>query len=578
MPAAVPPPPPAFREVLARRGVDASLLGSLGLSCSSERCRRLDAHGRLVPPDLSPDDLDVLLAERLLDAQGPRREERLRPVQLALTLKPESPSATLNSLYDGQVAPAAAAVIAAPPKQAVRAAAATDGNPQPSAETLQAAARALYDGDPKAAVALRRQLALAAALPAEEKPAFARAIDDPLVVYVALGRTRVPHSEDAQLYFRRMTQLLDARGRTLTGFISEVDPKARYAAFFLLRAHSYDALLPYLNRRPDEAGEIVDFLFPDKPAELRAHAAQLEGLLTQLAARGRASGALESFVDRLQARAELAPPRAAARIALYLKLNEGLLPKALRPQADALSRFLPPGFLDEAGLAPPSPAELWPSDRWTFALHFASTGAFTTWIDRFEERGYRVVERDAARAVLSRDFDGREVRLIGRLHPGDEQGFLRGTQARGFLSAVARELRDPGIQGVILRNHAQFSALALIDARTTAGKLLLDGSCRSAWDLQALRRRCPTCSFVVNTGTGFGRINNAAVAAVIEGLARGDDWSQIAAQWQRVMPRDASRMQGPWTPAYDEALAALDARERKNDLYSAKPGTDRAGG
>lgn len=594
--------PAAYQPVLARRGLDEDGLRARGYGFRDESCFRSGPSGTLVEPPLTPEQLDAALGATPSPPRAPDR--RSAPRTLATLAAAER---TVGGLFDGAATAVSDVLVPTPPAppppapprppfaeapfegdwtkidaglrskdpkrraKALRTLAAAFA-PDDAAETglaagapeaLRLAASAVHDGagGTAAAVELKRELALVANLHPEQKAAFAHALTSPLTAYVALSRSHASHALDSQLYVRRMIALLAADGRTLTQFIAEADPRGRDAQEFLLRAHAYDALLPYLHRHPGEAGAIVPWLFPDGgAARLRARASQLEGFMTQLAADGRASGALHAFLAGLEARARAADEKTARRIAVFLKVNERLLPRKERPAVDALDDLLPPGLLEDAGLTPPEPTDSWPADRWTFVLHFASTSSFTGWQNRFLARGYRS-EPDPDGATLVKDFGAREVRLRARLYPGDKEGFLRGAVAKRFLADTARDLRDPAVQGVIMRNHAQFRAASLFAKGASRGKLVLDGACRSAWDLQALRRACPTCSFITNTGTGQGHVNNGAVVAVIEGLARGDDWDAIGDAWAKLSPQSA-RIQGPWTPPYAEALGLLDAAGR----------------
>jgi hypothetical protein len=428
-------------------------------------------------------------------------------------------------------------------------------------EALRLLARELHEGrgGTASAAELRRELTLVAGLEPEKKAAFAAKLSSPLTVYVALARASAAHSVDARLYFQRMGELLEVRGLPLPQFVAENDPRSEYAARFFLRCHAYDLLIPRLNRHPAEGQALAAWLFPDDASTIRDRADQLEGLMTQLASQGRRSGALEAFFEGLEARAAAAPEPVASRIAAYAKVNEKLLPRSWRPRVAALAARLPAGLLEDEGLTPAEPYELWPADRWTFTLHFSSTDNYKSFLANFAARGWT----PAGEGELEKSFDGGlTVRLVATLHPGDKEGFLRGAEAARYLADVKRDLRDPAVQGVMLRNHAQFRIVNLFDRRVTQGKLLLDGACRSAWDLRALRRACPTCSFIVNTGTGYGRVNNEAVAAIVEGLGAHEDWGEIGDAWARSQPKSAARIQGPWTPPFAQALAALDAQEK----------------
>lgn len=406
---------------------------------------------------------------------------------------------------------------------------------------------------------LRRELALVADLKPERKPPFARALTSPLTVYVVLSRSHASHAVDSQLYFRRMTDLLSAEGRTLTSFVADIDPGGKDAAEFLLRAHAYDALLPYLRAHPSEAGALVPLLFPDGGAKkIKARASQLEGLMTQLAAQGRASGALEAFVSALEARMIAADVETSERIALYLKVNEALLPKKYASRVAKAAALLPEDLLAESGLAPADPRDVWPYESWTFVLQFAEPASYDGFVDRFAKRGWAREDAEEG-TTLAKAFGERTIRLAARLYAGDDEGFMHDEVAAQFLSDVRRDLRNPTIQGVILRNHAQFN-IARLFGKGVKDKLVFDGACRSAWDLQRLRRACPTCSFIVNTGTGRGTVNNDGVIAVIEGLARGEGWDDIGERWRGASPASSSRIQGPWTPPFAEALALLPYR------------------
>ncbi|MCX5790524.1 MAG: hypothetical protein NTX64_18785 [Elusimicrobia bacterium] len=619
--------PPAYQQVLARHALDYEGLRAKGFVLRQDRVYRAGAGGEAQGQEVSPQELEALLS-----GKGPAAEriEARQPALAALGARLDPSRLNAGQIFDGAVAPGAAAVATAetlgaavPAAAPIPAAAATPpsesslalSSPQPykeppcdpalkplardlwsakrraralrglenrfqpdedsdtglspqAPEALRLVAAAVHEGKggPEAPAVLRRMLARVAGLDPDQKDAFVAGINSPLAAYVILGRSRAPHAYESRLYFQRMVELLD--GRRLTDFVREQDPAGKTSTNFFLRVHAYDSLIPYLNQKPAEAAALAEFLFPDGPTRaLRERAAQLEGLMTQLAVQGRRSGALDSFVLGLEGLAAASSPGLARRIALYLQINEALLPKRLRADVESLAGRFPSGLLDDAGLAPSDPHDDWPADHWRFALHFASTSSYKGWLSSFLALGY---QREPAEDGLevSKHFDGPDPGLGGltvtvhaTLYPGDKEGFLRGAEAKRFLAAVSRDLRDPDIQGVILRNHAQFRIANLIGKSVTPGKLLIDGACRSAWDLQDLRRKCPTCRFVVNTGTGYGAITNDAAVAVIEGLARGDGWEEIGEAWQRKNPRSSARIQGPWTPAFDEALRLLDKQE-----------------
>ena len=596
-----------LRAVLARRRLDEPALRVLGYVLEGPAARRVSPEGVPDGPPLTAEQLDERLAALERGELPPRV---LPPVRLPPVIKLDLAPLALGALYDGRQAVAGSEVAVPqtvvplpafmPPYQeapfdaswsqvesdfksaktrnrAVKALsarfqkdpAAPTGLSADASEALRLLARELHEGrgNDAAAVELKRELSAAAMLRDAQKFEFAVKVS-PLTVFVALSRSRASHSLDSRLYFETMVRRLEAEGRTVSGFLAEQDPLARRSADFLLRAHAYDALIPYLERRPVEGGAIAPLLFPPgRASEVRARADALEGLLLQLAVRGRAGGAAALFTKALIAHAAAAPPDEARRIAVYLKLNEAILPRGVRPALSALDPLLPPGVLEDAGLVPAAPRGSWPADKWTFTLHFASAETYKSWLSRFLARGYAYTTVGNEPA-LTKDFNGLAVVLIAKVYRGDDDDFLRDTEAARFLSSVRADLRDPSVQGVILRTHAQFRIANLFDKKVVPGKLLLDGACRSAWDLRELRRRCPTCQFILNTGTGRAKLNNDAVIAVVEGLARDLDWNEIGAEFARSSPSTSARIQGPWTPPFAEALRVLEERERA-DLKAA---------
>jgi hypothetical protein len=598
--------------VLERRHLDEIALRSLGYILEGPAARHLGPSGQPEDPALTPEQLEERLAalERGAPPLPTRAIALLPPVLASLDVSP----AALGALFDGRVAagtPIVEPASATPPPavlpyqeppfdaswsniesdfrnpktrtRAVKALAARFQK-DPASETglgldapeaLRLLAREIHEGrgGDAAAVELKRELATAANLRNLQKFEFSVKLTSPLTVFVALSRSRATHSLDSRLYFDQMIRRLDAEGRSLSAFLVEQDPDARRGADFLLRAHSYDALMPHLERRPAEAGAIAPLLFAaGRAADVSAHADALEGLLLQLSVRGRTGGAAASFTKSLIDYAAVAPPDQARRIAVYLKLNEKILPRALRPSLAALNPLLPPGVLEDAGLVPPEPRDTWPTDGWLFTLHFASTSTYAGWRSRFLARGY-IPTTVNGEPALSKIFNGLEIMLVAKIYQGDEDDFLRGAQASRFLASVTKDLRDPFVQGVILRTHAQFRISNLFSKKVNPGKLLLDGACRSAWDLRELRRRCPSCQFILNTGTGRGKLNNDAVIAVVEGLAKDLDWDEIGSEFARTSPSTSARIQGPWTPPFAEALRVLEARERADIKAAAAAGT-----
>jgi hypothetical protein len=598
---------PALKAVLERRRLDEPAVKTLGYVLDGDSAHELSPDGQVLGPALTPEQLDARLgALERGEALPPSPVKLVPPIVPSLDLAPSA----LSRLFDGRATDVLAAVgFRAPPppaattpykepafdaswsdieagfrdpkhrSRAVKALAARFQKDETSPtglgadapEALRLLAREIHEGrgGDAAAIELKRELTAAANIRDEQKFEFSSKITSPVTVFVALSRSRSTHSLDSRLYFTSMIRALDAEGRTLSGFLAEQDPKGRLSADFLLRAHAYDALVPHLDARPAEAGAIAPMLFPaGRSADVRARADALEGLLLQLAVKGRAGGAAARFTKALIDHASFSSPEDARRIAVYLKLNEAILPRSIRPSLSALDPLLPPGVLEDAGLTPSAPRDTWPKDQWTFTLHFASTDVYQGWVSRFTARGWTPDDAEDE-SPLSRDFNGLHVVLVPKLYQGDEEAFLRGAEASRFLASVKQDLRDPSIQGVILRTHAQFRISNLFDKKTNPGKLLLDGACRSAWDLRELRKKCPSCQFIVNTGTGRGKLNNDAVIAVVEGLAKDLDWDEIGAEFARTSPSTSARIQGPWTPPFAEALRVLESREKTDAAEAA---------
>lgn len=600
------PENPAFAAILSRRGLDVEALRSLGYVLEGPAARRLGPDGGPAGAPLTPEELEQRLAALERGEPFPAKPspvKRIPPVAPSIDVGPSA----LGLLYDGRaggsdvlaVSPGAAppapwteppfdaswsaveagfknkktrpAAVKALAQRFRKSTTTVTGLSDDAPEALRLLTREIHEGrgGDAAAVELKRELATAAMLKDQQKFEFTAKITSPVTVYVALARSRASHSLDSRLYFNQMVKTLEKNGSSLSAFMAEQDPLNEHGVDFLLRAHSYDALIPFLEKRPQEAGALGPLLFPEgKESEIAARADALEGLILQLAVKGRAGGAAALFVKALVSHAQLAKPETARRVAVYLKLNEPVLPKFLRADVAKLEPLLPPGVLEDAGLVPPDPRQDWPAGRWTFVNHFASTASYAGYLSRFLARGWVSTMTATNDLLLTRDFNGTRVDMITKLYQGDEEDFLRGAEAQRFLASVKKDLRDPNVQGVILRTHAQFRVPNLFDSKTNPNKLLLDGACRSAWDLKALRQKCPSCLFILNTGTGRGKLNNDAVIAVVEGLAKDLEWSEIGAEFARNAPSTSARIQGPWTPPFAEALRVLSERE-KADLKAA---------
>lgn len=573
--------PVDYKPVLSRHALDLDGLEARGFVFIDGRC--LSAQGE----DLSPQQLDERLAAQPAQAAaalaaGLKRTAPVALPRMALDLQaaqadavvvspqaPEAPSPWKEPDFDLSWDKTAAQLrskkdqrkgLKALSSRFTQADSDTglSGDAPEALRLLTQAIKAGQGGD-QAYKELNRQLRLVAGLKPEQKEAFASRLKSPWTSYAALGASHAPHSLDAQLYFKAMERHLDASGLTLSAFMAEQDPKGRLASSFLLRAQAYDALIPYLNRHPEEAAAIVAPLFSE--GTVKSRALQLQGLLDQLTTFGRASGALDAFVGGVLDAARQAKPRLRDRMVLLLALNKDFLPPLQRGPVAEAAKDLPPEALQAPDLAPLEPYAYWPLQDWRFAVHFATEESYRAWRDYFLKRGY--TPEPGTGLELSKEFTGTKIIMEAKLYASDKEGFLRGPEAKRFLAEVAKDLKDPDVQGVILRMHSQFRIAALFHGGASQGKLLLDGSCRSAWDAAKERQRCPTCSFILNTGTGFSRLNNPAMLEVLEGLARRRSWDEIGQNWRRAMPKASSRMRGPWTAPYEEAIAVLEKAERR---------------
>ncbi len=579
---AEPAVPPDYETVLSRHSLDLAGLHAQGFIFVEGSCRSA------VGEELTPRQLDERLEATAAAAAAARAVglKRTAPFSLPASVlalqeaqaygvfsapqEPEEPAPWQEPVFDPSWRKTSAQLwskkdqgkaIQALASRFTEAEDTETGLSEDAPEALRLLTLAIKDGKggDKAYKELNRQLRMVADRLPEQKEAFAAQLRSPWTAYAALGASHAPHSLDAQLYFKAMEKHLDDSGLTLSAFMADQDPKGRLAGSFLLRAQAYDALIPYLNRHPAEAAAIVAPLFSE--GTVKARATQLQGMLDQLTTLGRASGALDSFVGGVLDGAQRAKPRLRDRMVLLLALNKDFLPQQHRISAAASAAGLPLESLQAPDLAPEEPYSYWPDQEWRFAVHFATEDSYRAWQAYFLKRGY--APEPGSGLELSKDFTGLKIIMEAKLYESDEEGFLRGPEAKRFLAAVAKDLKDPAVQGVILRMHSQFRIAALFTGGASEGKLLLDGSCRSAWDAAKERKRCPTCSFVLNTGTGYSRLNNPAMLEVLEGLARKRSWAEIGQAWRKTMPKASSRMRGPWTAPYEEAIAVLEKAERK---------------
>ena len=359
------------QAVLDRHALGPEGLPPLGLALEGGQVLRLDSGGRPQQPPMSAEELELWLAARAeaartsaapagawttrvgpvaipqldfsMNAPAPAAPQSVFP---PVSLPPQIPrqpwvepefsedwKAVAKDLWSAKNAKRGLKILAA---RSGKDETTETGLAEGAGEALRLLTLAVHEGKggPEAEVELRRLLTRIANLSTAQKLAFAPQVASPLTAFVALSRSRAPHSLDARLYFERMTHLLEGTGSTVTEFVKEVDPKLVHAGEFLLKAHAYDALLPYLKRKPSEAEALAPMLFPeDRPKEIRGHASALEGLMTQLSAQGRKSGALERFVQGLEAHAGVSSEKTARRVAAYLAVNEELPGRWFRPCA-----------------------------------------------------------------------------------------------------------------------------------------------------------------------------------------------------------------------------------------------------
>ena len=443
----------------------------------------------------------------------------------------------------------------------------TTGLSEDAPEALRWLANRIYEhkGGKASFNELTRELKLIAGLKDEQKFAFVSQLRSPMPVYVSLAASHATHSLEARAEVQRMTALLGKSGLTISDFIAAKDSEERFAASFILRAHSYDALIPYLKTRPEEGKAIARYLFSEKrPEVIRDRAAVIESFAVQLAAYDRK--AFDRFGVGLLEQAEDKDSKVARRAALLLKLNESLWPR-YAARIDAAAADLPPALFDDPRLVPATPYPFWPKDHIKVTLHFAAqpkealkpgeSTSYAEWLAFFKARGFAIGTLGPDGVEMIKTIDGVTLALVAKVYTGDEEGFLVGKEKERFLADIQHDLRDPEVQGVAARSHAQFFFPAMFGKSVTKGKFWFDGACRGSWYAEDLEKRCPTCSAAGNSGTGRGQVNDKALLAILEGLVRREEWEAIGKDLKTALPAANSRFFGPWTPRYHTALDLL---------------------
>ncbi|MBI5203099.1 MAG: hypothetical protein HY925_16025, partial [Elusimicrobia bacterium] len=337
------------------------------------------------------------------------------------------------------------------------------------------------------------------------------------------------------------------------------DPEYRFAPAFLLRLNAYEVLVPYLRDHPQEARAIVPMLFPEKRADaVDVSADQIQNIFDSLASDPRGKEATVEFAEGCLTQLAMASGPVRDKITLFLHLNWKRLPSEAKDAAEFV--IGPPR--DEPEKTPaarvPPPYESWPKEEWRFTQHFADEKDLQDWERFFRAKGYKREAADDDAVILARQVPGGpKVVLLGYAYTSLETGMMFGPALRRFQAALARDVRDPELQGVFVRAHAQFPRTPAFSGAKPGPKLWYDGSCRGAWDLTRLAALCPHCSLVGNVGSGRSSVNNPMIWALLEGLARRESWEDLAKRIKAAVPEYHTRLIGPWTTPFSQELKTL---------------------
>ncbi|MBI4345905.1 MAG: hypothetical protein HY553_03555 [Elusimicrobia bacterium] len=484
---------------------------------------------------------------------------------------PQDPTFELLARLDPRLAPAAWGLFAGP--AAARKAAALElsghfvasdtltGLCPEAPDTLWVLSEAIRRraGMPAVMDQLYRNLRLLAELEDYEKDDFVDQLPDPLAIYVPLAISHTPHVRESRRMFAQFRRLLAPAGETVTGWIREHDPELRFAPSFLLRLNAYEALVPYLRDHPPEARGIAPMVFLEKRADaVDLTADQIQNIFDSLASDPKGRESLAAFAEGSLTQLAMASGPVREKITLFLHLNWKKLP----PEAREAAEFVigPPREDPEGKPSPrvPPPYSEWPKDEWRFSQHFAEEVDLRDWERFFLAKGYKREPADEEATVLARQVPGGpRLVLTGYVYTSLETGMLVGPTLRRFQAALARDVRDPAVQGVFVRAHAQFPRTPAFANAKPGPKLWYDGSCRGAWDLNRLSALCPQCALVGNVGSGRGAVNNPMIWALLEGLARREDWDRLADRVKAAVPEYHTRLIGPWTTPFSRELKTL---------------------
>ena len=392
-----------------------------------------------------------------------------------------------------------------------------------------------------------------------EKDDFVDQLADPLAIYVPLAVSHAPHVRESRRMFSQFRRLLLPADKTVTEWIVENDPELRFAPSFLLRLNAYEALVPYLREHPHEARLIVPMLFPEKRSDaVDLTADQIQNIFDSLASDPRGKEATVEFAEGCLTQLAMASGPVRDKITLFVHLNWKRLPVEAREAAEFV---VGPPQGEAEGTPPPRvppPYESWPKEEWRFTQHFADEKDVQEWERFFRAKGYKRETADDDAVILTRQVPG-GPRLVLRsyAYTSLETGMMFGPALRRFQLALARDVSDPELQGVIVRAHAQFPRTPAFGGAKPGPKLWYDGSCRGAWDLNRLSSLCPDCALVGNVGSGRSSVNNPMIWALLEGLARRETWEDLAERIKAAVPEYHTRLIGPWTTSFSQELKSL---------------------
>lgn len=415
---------------------------------------------------------------------------------------------------------------------------------------------------------LYRDLHQLANLEDYEKDDFVDQLPDPAAIYVPLAVSHAPHVRESRRMFAQFRRLLAPGGRSVTEWIQGNDPEFRFAPAFLLRLNAYEALVPYLREHPQEARAVVPMIFLEKRADaVDLSADQIQNIFDSLSSDARGREALIEFAEGCVTQLAMASGPVRDKITLFLHLNWQRLPVEAREAAAFVIGA--PREEGEREAAPP-PYERWPKAEWRFTQHFAEETDLKEWERYFRAKGYRREDSDDDAVVLSRQVpQGPRLVLRSYAYASLETGMMFGPALRRFQAALARDVRDPEVQGVFVRAHAQFPRTPTFSKGKPGPKLWYDGSCRGAWDLNRLSSLCPECALVGNVGSGRSSVNNPMIWALLEGLARREAWGELAKRIKAAVPEHHTRLVGPWTTPFSRELKTL--KESKTKSKRKKP-------